>query len=162
MSEQMKNGRAAYAQMEKACSLLVESGNWQRVGTSDIRLFLDMYTQALLLRMAQHAGRISEAMKQFVAEVPARDVLAIGKASCDNALNIGHKNRSFAEGTPLLLRCCVAMDDKDGTDSAQQFVAGVSQLLYAAADVDGSMGGATAAFVAVMGMAAFAIRRKRS
>ena len=147
MSEQMKNGRAAYAQMEKACSLLVESGNWQRVGTSDIRLFLDMYTQALLLRMAQHAGRISEAMKQFVAEVPARDVLAIGKASCDNALNIGHKNRSFAEGTPLLLRCCVAMDDKDGTDSAQQFVAGVSQLLYAAADVDGSMGGATLNFI---------------
>lgn len=147
MSEQMKNGRAAYAKMEKACSLLVESGNWQRVGSSDIRLFLDMYTQALVLRMAQHAGSISEAMKQFVAEVPARDVLAIGKASCENALNIGHKNRSFAEGTPLLLRCCVAMDDKDGTDSAQQFVAGVSQLLYAAADVDGSMGGATLNFI---------------
>lgn len=147
MSEQMKNGRSAYAQMEDACNKLVSSGNWQRVGTSDIRLFLDMYTQALLLRMAQHAGSISEAMKQFVAGVPARDVLAIGKASCDQALNIGHKNRSFAEGTPLLLRCCVAMDDKDGTNSAQQFVAGVSQLLYAAADVDGSMGGATLNFI---------------
>ena len=147
MNEQMRNGRSAYAQMEEACNLLVKSGNWQRVGTSDIRLFLDMYTQALLLRMAQHAGGMSEAMKRFVAGVPARDVLAVGKASCENALNIGHKNRSFAEGTPLLLRCCVAMDDKDGTASAQQFVAGVSQLLYAAADVDGSMGGATLNFI---------------
>ena len=147
MSEQMKKGRAAYAQMEAACNLLVKSGNWQRVGTSDVRLFLDMYTQALLLRMAQHAGGMSEAMKRLIAEIPARDVLAIGKATCEGALNIGHKNRSFAEGTPLLLRCCVAMDDKDGTDSAQQFVAGVSQLLYSAADVDGSMGGATLNFI---------------
>lgn len=147
MNEQMKKGRAAYAQMEAACTALVESGNWQRVGASDIRLFLDMYAQALILRMAQHAGGISENMKRFAAEVPARDVLAVGKASCDAALNIGHKNRSFAEGTPLLLRCCVAMDDKDGTASAQQFVAGVSQLLYAAADVDGSMGGATLSFI---------------
>ena len=147
MNEQMKKGRAAYAQMEAACNLLVQSGNWQRVGKSDIRLFLDMYTQALLLRFAQHTGYVSENMKRFVAEIPARDVLAIGKATCENALNIGHKNRSFAEGTPLLLRCCVAMDDKDATDSAQQFVSGVSQLLYAAADVDGSMGGAALNFI---------------
>lgn len=147
MTEQMKKGRAAYAQMESACSQLVQSGNWQRVGTSDIRLFLDMYTQALLLKMAQHAGYVSEEMKRFIAEIPARDVLAIGKATCDGALNIGHKNRSFAEGTPLLLRCCVAMDDKDGTGSAQQFVGGVSQLLYASADLDGSMGGATLNFI---------------
>ena len=147
MSEQMKKGRAAYEQMNNACEQLVSSGNWQRVGTSDIRLFLDMYTQALLLRMAQHAGSISEALKRFIAQVPARDVLAVGKSSCDAALNIGHKNRSFAEGTPLLLRCCVAMDDKDGTSSAQQFVSGVSQLLYRAADVDGSMSGATLNFI---------------
>jgi len=147
MSEQMKKGRAAYAQMDQACKALVESGNWQRVGTSDIRLFLDMYTQALLLRLAQHTGSLSEGMKRFISEVPARDVLAVGKASCNAALNIGHKNRSFAEGTPLLLRCCLAMDDKDGTSSAQQFVAGVSQLLYAAADVDGSMSGATLSFI---------------
>ena len=147
MSEQMKKGRAAYEQMGEACSLLVKSGNWQRVGASDIRLFLDMYTQALLLRMAQHAGSLSAELKRFIAEVPARDVLAIGKASCDQALNIGHKNRSFAEGTPLLLRCCVAMDDKDATSSAQQFIGGVSQLLYSAADVDGSMSGATLNFI---------------
>ena len=147
MNEQMKKGRAAYEQMNSACELLVSSGNWQRVGTSDIRLFLDMYTQALLLRMAQFQGGVSEAMKGFIAGVPARDVLSIAKATGDDALNIGHKNRSFAEGTPLLLRCCVAMDDKDGTSSAQQFVAGVSQLLYAAADVDGSMGGLTLNFI---------------
>ena len=147
MNEQMKKGREAYEQMNSACELLVSSGNWQRVGSSDIRLFLDMYTQALLLRMAQHTGSVSGGMLQFIAGVPARDVLSIGKATGDGALNIGHKNRSFAEGTPLLLRCCVAMDDKDGTASAQQFVAGVSQLLYAAADVDGSMGGATLNFI---------------
>ena len=141
MSEQMKKGREAYLQMEDACNLLVTSGNWQRVGASDIKLFLNMYTQALLLRMAQANGSVSAQMLRFIAEIPSRDVLAIGKASGDGALNIGHKNRSFAEGTPLLLRCCVAMDDKDGTTSAQQFVSGVSQLLYAAADVDGGMTG---------------------
>ena len=147
MSEQMKRGRAAYAQMKEACALLVESGNWQRVGASDIELFLNMYTQSLLLRMAQQSGSVSEAMRAFIAGVPSRDVLSIGRASSEAALNIGFKNRSFAEGTPLLLRCCVAMDDKDGTDSAQQFVGGVSQLLYAAADVDGSIGGAAMNFI---------------
>lgn len=147
MDEQMKKGHAAYMQMEDACDLLVKSGNWQRVGASDIRLFLDMYTQALLLRMAQANGTLSEAMRRFIAEVPTRDVLSIGKASAEGALNIGYKNRSFAEGTPLLLRCCVAMDDKDGTHSAQQFVDGVSQLLYAAADADGDMTGRELSFI---------------
>lgn len=147
MSEQTKRGRAAYAQMKEACVLLAESGNWQRVGASDIQLFLDMYTQSLLLKMAQHTGSVSEAMRAFIAGVPSRDVLSIGRAGSEAALNIGYKNRSFAEGTPLLLRCCVAMDDKDGTDSAQQFVGGVSQLLYAAADVDGSIGGAAMNFI---------------
>ena len=98
-----------------------------------------MYVQALLLKMAQTTGEISEAMLTYIARVPARDILNIGKASAQQALNIGFKNRSFAEGTPLLLRCCVAMDDKDGTATAQQFVDGVSRLLYAAADVDGDM-----------------------
>ncbi len=99
------------------------------------------YVQALLLKMAQTTGEISEAMLTYIASVPARDILNIGKASAQQALNIGFKNRSFAEGTPLLLRCCVAMDDKDGTATAQQFVDGVSRLLYAAADVDGDMSG---------------------
>lgn len=147
MNDQMQNGRAAYAQMEDACNRLVSSGNWQRVGASDIKLFLNMYVQALLLRMAQANGSASTAMLRFIAEVPSRDVLSIGKGSADMALNIGHKNRSFAEGTPLLLRCCVAMDDKDGTAYAQQFVDGVSKLLYAAAEVDGSLSGSQLNFI---------------
>ena len=147
MDEQMKKGHAAYMQMEEACDLLVKSGNWQRVGASDIRLFLDMYTQALLLKMAQANGTVSQEMLRFIAEIPSRDVLSIGKASPEAALNIGYKNRSFAEGTPLLLRCCVAMDDKDGTKSAQQFVDGVSKLLYAAADADGDMTGRELSFI---------------
>lgn len=100
-----------------------------------------MYVQALLLKMAQTTGEISEAMLTYIASIPERDILGIGKASATQALNIGFKNRSFAEGTPLLLRCCVAMDDKEGTATAQQFVDGVSRLLYAAADVDGDMSG---------------------
>lgn len=147
MDEHMKKGREAYGQMEDACDLLVSSGNWQRVGASDITLFLNMYTQALLLRLAQANGAASDAMLRFIAGVPSRDVLSIGKATPEAALNIGHKNRSFAEGTPLLLRCCVAMDDKDGTKSAQQFVDGVSQLLYAAADVDGDLTGRELSFI---------------
>ncbi len=146
MNEQMRKGREGYAQMEAACAQLVESGNWQRVGASDIKLFLNMYVQALLLRMAL-VGGLSQETKRFIAEIPSRDVLSIGKASPETALHIGHKNRSFAEGTPLLLRCCVAMDDKDGTLSAQQFVDGVSRLLYAAADVDGEMTGKALQFI---------------
>jgi len=141
MDEQMNKGRAAYLQMEEACNALVSSGNWQRVGVSDIKLFLDMYVQALLLKLAQANGRMPGDLQRFIAEIPGRDVLSIGKCTPDAALNIGYKNRSFAEGTPLLLRCCVAMDDKDGTASAQQFVDGVTKLLYAAADTDEGLNG---------------------
>ncbi|MBR5288269.1 MAG: AAA family ATPase [Clostridia bacterium] len=147
MNEQMNKGRQAYAQMEAACDQLVKSGNWQRVGASDIRLFLNMYVQALMLKMALASGSMTDATRRFIAEVPSRDVLSIGRATTDMALNIGHKNRSFAEGTPLLLRCCVAMDDKDGTLSAQQFVDGVSRLLYAAADADGEISGQELQFI---------------
>ena len=147
MNEQMNKGREAYAKMEKACEQLVVSGNWQRVGASDIKLFLDMYVQAVLLRMAQMSGAPSDNLLRFIGGIPSRDVLSVGKASPDAALNIGHKNRSFAEGTPLLLRCCAAMDEKDGTDSAKLFVDGVSNLLYAAADLDGGMSGAALSFI---------------
>lgn len=98
--KQMTKGREAYQMMDEACNQLVKSGNWQRVGSSDIKLFLDMYVQALLLKMAQTTGEISEAMLTYIASVPARDILNIGKASAQQALNIGFKNRSFAEGTP--------------------------------------------------------------
>ena len=47
--QQLIRGQAAYRQMEESCRQLVASGNWQRVGASDIKLFLDMYVQALLL-----------------------------------------------------------------------------------------------------------------
>ena len=96
MNEQMKKGRDAYARMAGACNLLVERGNWQRVGASDIKLFLDMYTQSLLLRLAQASGTPSAQMLRFIAEVPGRDVLNIVKANAESALNIGYKNRSFA------------------------------------------------------------------
>lgn len=145
--QQLLRGRAAYRQMEESCNQLVESGNWQRVGASDIKLFLDMYVQALLLRLAQADGAPSAQLLGFIAQVPGRDVLSIGKATAETALNIGHKNRSFAEGTPLLLRCCVAMDDKDGTASAHRFVDGVSKLLYAAAEIDGDMTGRELSFI---------------
>lgn len=144
---QMEKGRAAYRQMQEACDQLVKSGNWQRVGASDIKLFLDMYTQALLLKLAQASGTPSADLLYFIANIPSRDVLSIGRASADAALNIGFKNRSFAEGTPLLLRCCVAMDDKDGTSSAQKMVDGVSRLLYAAAEADGDMSGQELNFI---------------
>jgi len=161
MNESIEKGRQAYAQMEAACDQLVKSGNWQRVGASDIRLFLNMYVQALMLKMALSSGSMSEAMRRFIADIPSRDVLAIGRANVETALNIGHKNRSFAEGTPLLLRCCVAMDDKDGTLSAQQFVDGVSRLLYAAADADGEITGQELQFITayVGGLRTFLLSR---
>lgn len=147
MNDAMNKGRQAYARMEAACDMLVKSGNWQRVGASDVRLFLDMYVQALMLKMALSGGGLSEQTRQFIAEIPSRDLLSIGKATNEAALNIGHKNRSFAEGTPLLLRCCVAMDDKDGTQSAQQFVDGVHNLLCAAANADGEISGQELQFI---------------
>jgi len=147
MSEQMNRGREAYRLMEDACDRLVQSGSWQRVGSSDIKLFLNMYVQALLLRLAQANGTASPALLRFIAEIPSRDVLCIGRANSDAALNIGYKNRSFAEGTPLLLRCCVAMDDKDGTAYAQQFVDGVTKLLYAAAETSDGMSGSELSFI---------------
>ena len=64
--KQLAKGRAAYQMMDEACNQLVTSGNWQRVGSSDIKLFLDMYVQALLLKMAQTTGEISEAMLTYI------------------------------------------------------------------------------------------------
>lgn len=142
-----EKGKNSYNVMKSACDRLVSSGNWQRVSASDIKLFLDMYVQALLLRMAQANGEVSTELAHFIATIPSRDVLNIAKSDSETALRIGYKNRSFAEGTPLLLRCCIAMDDKDGTNSSQEFVFGVTNLLYAAAEADGDMSGREMQFV---------------
>ncbi len=145
--KELNKGKEAYRQMSDCCDQLVSSGNWQRVGKSDIRLFLDMYVQSLLLKLAMAGGTPDKSMLTYIATVPSRDILQIGKATPEQALNIGFKNRSFAEGTPLLLRCCQAMDDKDGTTSAQKFVDALSRLLYAAAEVDGDLNGKELQFI---------------
>ena len=119
--------------------MLVTSGNWQRVGNNDVSLFLDMYVQSLLLKMAQHTGSITPELLEFVATIPERDILGIAKGGAEAAVAAGFKHRSFAEGTPLLLRCCIAMDEKDGTNAAQTFLDGMTRVLYAAAEADGSM-----------------------
>ena len=148
---ELEKGRAAYAMMGDCCEDLVKSGNWQRVGASDVRLFLDMYVQALLLRLVQAGGTPSMDMLAYISKVPARDILRVGRMTPDEALNAGFKNRSFAEGTPLLLRCCIAMDEKDGTANAQKFVDAVTRLLYAAAAVDGDMNGNELQFITTYG-----------
>ncbi len=145
--KELNKGKEAYRQMSECCDQLVASGNWQRVGKSDIRLFLDMYVQSLLLKLVMAGGTPDRSMLTYIATVPSRDILQIGKATPEQALHIGFKNRSFAEGTPLLLRCCQAMDDKDGTESAQKFVDGLSRLLYAAAEVDGDLDGKELQFI---------------
>lgn len=83
--KQMTKGREAYQMMDEACNQLVKSGNWQRVGSSDIKLFLDMYVQALLLKMAQTTGEISEAMLTYIASVPARDLTISAKPAVSSA-----------------------------------------------------------------------------
>ena len=133
----MQNGKTAYKKLAGICDSLAASGNWQKIAASDIRLFLDMYIQVLVLRMAE-TGDMTDELLCFAAEVPSRDVLRLGKGSKESAMQAGYKNRSFAEGTPLLLRCCIATDDKDGTAYAGAFVAAVSEMLYAAAEADGS------------------------
>ena len=133
----MEKGKAAYRKLAGVCDDLASSGNWQKIGTSDIRLFLDMYIQVLILRMAE-TGELTDELLAFAAEVPSRDVLRLSRMGKGAAIQAGYKNRSFAEGTPLLLRCCIATDDKDGTSYASEFLNGVSELLYAAAEVDGS------------------------
>ncbi len=134
----LQKGRDSYATLAATCDELVASGNWQRIGASDIRLFLDMYVQVLVLRMAENAD-LTEQLQRFAAEVPSRDVLRLGRIGKEAAVAAGYKNRAFAEGTPLLLRCCIAMDDKEGTEYAYQFLNGITHLLYAAAEADGSM-----------------------
>ena len=133
----MEKGKTAYKKLAAICDELAASGNWQKIGKSDIRLFLDMYIQILILRMAE-AGELTDELLSFAADVPSRDVLRLGRGQKEAALQTGYKNRSFAEGTPLLLRCCIAADDKEGTSSASGFVSAVSELLYAAAEADGT------------------------
>lgn len=92
--KQMTKGREAYRMMDEACNQLVQSGNWQRVGSSDIKLFLDMYVQALLLKMAQTTGEISGDMLTYIARVP--------RAISSKSVRPPRSRRSTSASKPLL------------------------------------------------------------
>lgn len=77
--KELNKGKEAYRQMSECCDQLVASGNWQRVGKSDIRLFLDMYVQSLLLKLVMAGGTPDRSMLTYIATVPSRDILQIGK-----------------------------------------------------------------------------------
>ena len=124
-----KQAKVYYERLNEICGHIVSSGNWQKVATSDVRLFLNMYVQSLLLRMAQEDGALGKKMLQFAARVPERDILQLEGVSAEQARMIAFKNRSFAQGTPLLLRCCIARDEKDGTQDTEAFIQALTRIL---------------------------------
>ena len=129
MEAMIEQAKAQYACLEEICESIVQSGNWQKVGASDVKLFLNMYVQSVLLRMAQEDGTLGEKTLAFIAQVPEKDVLQVANATPERARMIAYKNRSFAQGVPLLLRCCVARDEKDGTQDAEAFVSALTRML---------------------------------
>ena len=129
MEAMIEQAKAQYACLEEICESIVQSGNWQKVGASDVKLFLNMYVQSVLLRMAQEDGTLGEKTLAFIAQVPEKDVLQVANATPERARMIAYKNRSFAQGVPLLLRCCVARDEKDGTPDAEAFVSALTRML---------------------------------
>ena len=129
MEAMIEQAKAQYACLEEICESIVQSGNWQKVGASDVKLFLNMYVQSVLLRMAQEDVTLGEKTLAFIAQVPEKDVLQVANATPERARMIAYKNRSFAQGVPLLLRCCVARDEKDGTQDAEAFVSALTRML---------------------------------
>lgn len=147
METMLEKARAQYVRMGEICEAVVKSGNWQKIGVSDVRLFLNMYVQSLMLRMAQEDGLLSEKTLAFIAEVPEKDILQVGGATPERARAIAHKNRSFAQGVPLLLRCCVAHDEKDGTQDAEEFVLALTRLLQLQAACEEEMSARELTFI---------------
>lgn len=139
MESIISQAKVQYARLEEICGRIVESGNWQKVAASDVKLFLNMYVQSLLLRMAQEDGAMGEKIIAFAAQVPEKDILRLEGVSADAARTIAFKNRSFAQGTPLLLRCCVARDEKDGTQDSEEFIEALTRILQLQAACEDEM-----------------------
>ncbi|WP_346026507.1 AAA family ATPase [Beduinella massiliensis] len=147
MEALMREARGQYARLEAVCDAVVKSGNWDQVGVSDVRLFLSIYIQALLLQMTfTTGGEAGEAQRDFIARLPGMDALDVSRAQ--NLALVAHRNRSFAQGTPLLLRCACAHDRKDGTRDADVFIEAVPAILRAFAAVSGGVDRQESAFIA--------------
>ena len=112
-----------------------------------IRDSLSIYIQALLLQMTfTTGGEAGEAQRDFIARLPGMDALDVSRAQ--NLALVAHRNRSFAQGTPLLLRCACAHDRKDGTRDADVFIEAVPAILRAFAAVSGGVDRQESAFIA--------------
>lgn len=129
MQSILEEARGQYAILENICDTIVITGNWTKVDTNDVRLFLNMYIQALLLRMAQADEEFGPRTLQFIGRVAPKDLLNITGATVAQAKNAAYKNRSFAQGIPLLLRCCIAHDEKDKTKDSEAFIGALTRLL---------------------------------
>lgn len=152
MNEMIEEAKRQYASLEAICGRIVESGNWQKVKANDVKLFLNMYVQVLMLSMAQADGVFDEDTLSFIADVPPSDILKLRGASPDQAKLILFKNRSFVQGIPLLLRCCVAHDEKSGTQDSDAFVAGITRILHAQAATVDAMSGKELKFITSYGV----------
>ena len=147
MDALLKEAKGQYARLEALCDAVVASGNWDQIGVSDVRLFLSIYVQALLLQMALSTqSDVDDGQRGFIAGLPGVDALGVRDAA--NLALVAHRNRSFAQGTPLLLRCVCARDRKDGTSDAGVFVSAVPAILRAFAAVSGDVSERESAFIA--------------
>lgn len=145
--EAFKEGKEGYLILEKTCKAISNNGVWRKNGARDILLFLDMYVQTLLIQLAALDSGTLDTLREFIIRLPSKDILQVASLSQEEMINVGYKHRSFSEGVPLLLKCCVAVDDKDGTQYAQDFMEGLHKLLYAAAAMDGHSDGKELQFI---------------
>ena len=145
--EAFKEGKEGYLILEKTCKAISNNGVWRKNGARDILLFLDMYVQTLLIQLAALDSSTLDTLREFIIRLPSKDILQVASLSQEEMINVGYKHRSFSEGVPLLLKCCVAIDDKDGTQYAQDFMEGLHKLLYAAAAMDGHSDGKELQFI---------------
>lgn len=125
--------KESYQNMYKFCDILDTEGYWKEPEAylhQNIYSMLDMYLQALLLNLTIYCGRCRSEEKEFIINLPSKNVLHCVKAGDLSEETLLLANR-LLKNPPILLQLCGVRDAEKDSYLTSYFMDALLNILIA-------------------------------
>lgn len=138
-----------YTKLLQYCNLLYNEGYWdapERILKQTIYEVLDLYVQAILVRLAIYDNAMDEEERNFIRTIPSSNALQI-KMDEDISPEILYQTKHIVDSPPILIQLCGLRDFEKKSNIASVFFDSLLNILLAMSYLDGEKDGYLVPFI---------------
>lgn len=123
-----------YERMADCCHILNREGYWdtpEKILGKTIMEMLDLYIQAVLIRLSVYCGRFEEEQKKFILTIPEQNMIALDEGQA--LLSVVEQASRLEASPPILLQLCGVRDIEKGSSLTGRFFDSLLNIMLAMA-----------------------------